>query len=210
MIDGAIRQPPAPTGCLAALVRVSTPADRIADLPIMRKASPFQGRSALLKIELPLPMLGAPTEARSIRATSRHTGCCMRRHIKRWSRPFLSADRASLWISADFDDGSTADLELPFGLVDQLISAFAQAGEHASREAGDDANAQPDFSHGLEAVPVRGLGFSTGRHAGETILIVDFFRFQLALLLDSKKVADLGQSFARTAAMLSADPSKKM
>jgi hypothetical protein len=133
----------------------------------------------------------------------------MRHRVKSWSSPFLSSDRKHLWIRAELDNAPAVDLELPFEVADQLVSAFAQAGQLASREAGDDTIASPDFSgEQWEVVPVRGLAFSLGRHPGETALVVDLFRFRLALSLDSKTVAAVGASFARTAATLSADPER--
>jgi hypothetical protein len=133
----------------------------------------------------------------------------MRHRIKAWSSPFLSADRKSLWIKADTDDGDSAEIDLPFDLVAQLVFAAALAGQTASKEADEDPNDRPDYSgEEWDAIPVRGLALSFGRNPAETALVVDLFRTRLAFALDSKKLAEVGASFARTAATLSADPSK--
>jgi hypothetical protein len=135
----------------------------------------------------------------------------MRSRIKAWSNPFLSADRKSLWIQADTDDGDSAEIDLSFELIAQLVLAAALAGQTASAEDGDDLTVKPDFSgEEWDPIPLRGVGLSLGRNASETALVVDLFRVRLAFLLDSKKVAEAGASFARMAATVSADPSKKI
>jgi len=137
--------------------------------------------------------------------------CFMRHNIRAWGRAFLSGDRKSLWVQGLLDNGGTIDLEIPFPLASQLVEGFALAGQQASIEAAEDNDAKPDFSgETWDAIPARGLAFALGKDAAETLLVADLFRVRLAFALDSKKVAEAGVSFARLAAMLSADPSRNV
>jgi hypothetical protein len=135
----------------------------------------------------------------------------MPHRLKEWQQAALTADRKALCVTGSLEDGQTIQFELPFQLVAQLVEGVALAGQTSAQLSNNENDPSSEIAgETLILIPVRGLGLSTGRAPSESALVVDLFRTRLAFLLDSKKVAALGASFAQAAATLSADPSIKM
>jgi hypothetical protein len=122
--------------------------------------------------------------------------------LRRFSSAQIRDRGEGIAFTIEREDGQALTVSCPIPELGDIFSFLAQAARAAGAARADKRStaAQPYFA----PIPVDGLGFATGRHPGETLIVANLAGFGLALAASSSALAQFGRDLARTAETLSA------